>query len=93
MKKSETTSARSETLGDLVKRARKGDDSALQRMLQNPKLVDAIGGDQARQAELSFIKAAAGDDPCSWGSRARQDGVVARRTRWSEPDGDRAAGR
>ena len=48
----ETPSNSSETLQDLVQRRQKGDALALQRILQNPNLVDAVGGDLALQAEL-----------------------------------------
>src|SRR5262245_37576683 len=46
-----------------LKRAHSGDASTLpvlRKMLENPATVDALGGDLARQAELSFIEAAAG---------------------------------
>jgi hypothetical protein len=52
-------------LRKLVKRAQSGDASTLpvlRKMLENPALVDGLGGDLARQAELSFIQAAAGED-------------------------------
>jgi len=46
-----------------LKRAHSGDESTLpvlRKMLEDPATVDALGGDLARQAELSFIEAAAG---------------------------------
>jgi hypothetical protein len=52
-------------LRKLIKRARAGDAStlpALRKLLQDPARVDMLGGDLARQAELSFILAAAGED-------------------------------
>jgi hypothetical protein len=48
-----------------LKRAQEGDAStlpALRKVLQNPATVDMLGGDLARQAEHSFILAAAGED-------------------------------
>jgi hypothetical protein len=48
-----------------IKRAKGGDAStlpALRKLLQDPARVDLLGGDLARQAELSFILAAAGED-------------------------------
>ena len=48
-----------------LKRARGGDEwtlPVLRKMLENPATVDALGGDLARQAELSLIDAAAGDN-------------------------------
>lgn len=52
-------------LRELLDRAQKGDTSTLptlQKMFQNPNLVEACGGNLARQAELSFVQAAAGDN-------------------------------
>jgi hypothetical protein len=52
-------------LQKLWKRARGGDAStlpALRTLLQNPRVVDLFGGDLARLAEQSFVKAAAGDN-------------------------------
>jgi hypothetical protein len=52
-------------LRKFLKRTRSGDPSTLpvlRRMLENPAVVDGLGGDLARQAEQSFIQAAAGDD-------------------------------
>jgi hypothetical protein len=52
-------------LRELLKRAQGGDASTLpvlRRMLEGPALVDGLGGDLARQAELSLIAAAAGDN-------------------------------
>ena len=49
----------------LIERAKKGDKStlpAIRTLLQNPNMVDNLGGDLARQAELSFVKAAAGEN-------------------------------
>lgn len=57
-----TATKPSESLQELLKRARTGDDSALQTILQDPELIDATGGNLALQAELSFVNAAAGDD-------------------------------
>jgi hypothetical protein len=48
----------------MVKRANKGDKSALasvREMLKGPRGADIFGGDLARQAELSFIENAGGD--------------------------------
>jgi hypothetical protein len=52
-------------LRKLLDRAQKGDERTLpliRKMLENPDRVDGFGGDLARQAELSFVKAAAGDN-------------------------------
>jgi hypothetical protein len=52
-------------LQKFLKRAQSGDTSTLpvlRRMLENPAVVDGLGGDLARQAELSLIDAAAGDN-------------------------------
>ena len=52
-------------LQDLLGRASKGDESTLpilRRMMQEPGFVAVCGGDLARQAELSLIKALAGKD-------------------------------
>jgi hypothetical protein len=49
----------------LLERARKGDASTLpvlRKMLEDPATVDALGGNLARQAELSLIAKAAGDN-------------------------------
>jgi hypothetical protein len=49
----------------VLDRARKGDESTLPvvwRILENPDSVDALGGDLALLAQMSFIKAAAGKD-------------------------------
>lgn len=45
------TSKPPELLEALLKRAWKGDDNALQRILQDPNLIDVIGGDLAQQAD------------------------------------------
>ena len=50
---------------EVLRRGREGDASvlpALRKMLQNPVFVEAFGGDFARQAEISFVNAAAGDN-------------------------------
>src|SRR5689334_16490324 len=62
MKPTDTTSTPSKDLNDLVNRAANGDSSALQRILQDPKSVDAVGGDLAKQVELSFVAAIASTD-------------------------------
>lgn len=62
MKPNETASKAAESLSDLLNRARSDDPSALQKILQNPDLVDAFGGNLALQAEIFFVKALAGDD-------------------------------
>jgi hypothetical protein len=52
-----------ENLRALVDRAQAGDAStlpALRDLLRDPGMVDSLGGDLARQAEQSLIKAAAG---------------------------------
>jgi hypothetical protein len=49
----------------LVSRAQKGDEATvpeLRKWLQNPATVDFLGGDLARQAELSLLNAAAGEN-------------------------------
>jgi hypothetical protein len=53
----------SEDLREFLDRAEAGDEStvpALRKILENPAAVDALGGDLARQAEHSLIRAAAG---------------------------------
>jgi hypothetical protein len=48
-----------------IARARAGDEAtlpALRKLLNDPAFVDRLGGDLARQAELSLIDAAAGTD-------------------------------
>jgi hypothetical protein len=62
---SKPTTPTPDELDKILKRAQKGDAStlpALREVLKNPALVDAFGGDLARQAELSFVRAAAGDN-------------------------------
>jgi hypothetical protein len=53
-------------LSALVARARKGDETAVSPLRDYlkrlPELVHALGGDLAEQAEVSFVKAAAGQD-------------------------------
>jgi hypothetical protein len=52
-------------LEGLIERAREGDLSTLpevRRVLRDPAQVDALGGDLALQAEMSFVHALAGDD-------------------------------
>jgi hypothetical protein len=52
-------------LRKFLQRAEGGDTStlpALRKMLQDPAAVDQLGGDLARQAELSLIQAAAGEN-------------------------------
>jgi hypothetical protein len=44
----------------VLESAQNGDASTLQKMLQDPVAVDALGGDLARQVERSLIDAAAG---------------------------------
>jgi hypothetical protein len=54
-----------EDIRSLIKRAQCGDEStlpAVRKFLQNPEAIDLLGGDLARQAELSFISNAAGKD-------------------------------
>jgi hypothetical protein len=54
-----------EEIGALVKRARKGDRTALpglREVLCRPGFVDLLGGNLAQQAERSFIEAAAGNN-------------------------------
>jgi hypothetical protein len=72
MNPSETTSKPSETLQDLLKRARKGDACALEKILEFPECLDALGGNLAQQAEASFVKAAAGDDIGRMGALTRK---------------------
>lgn len=48
-----------------MKRAQKGDKAtlpALRKMLENPAYIDLLGGDLARYAEESFVKALSGED-------------------------------
>jgi hypothetical protein len=48
---------------DLVDRAKKGDEAAvpaLRKWLENPAIVDRLGGDLARQAERSLLDVACG---------------------------------
>lgn len=62
MKTPETTSAPPKTFQELLERARKGDILTLpilQRMLQEPDVVEELGN-LALQAEISFVSAAAG---------------------------------
>jgi hypothetical protein len=64
-KQAEAVPAAEAELKMFLKRARSGDTStlpALRKMLENPATVDCLGGDLARQAEVSLVKAAAGDD-------------------------------
>jgi hypothetical protein len=52
-------------LKKLIERAQRGDETslpALRRMLLDPTAVDKFGGDLAEQAEISFVRAAAGDN-------------------------------
>jgi len=62
MKSAELASKPAESLSELLKRGRSGDPSSLQKILQNPDLVDGFGGNLAMQAEVSFVNALAGDD-------------------------------
>ena len=55
-------------LRKFLKRARSGDEAtlpALRKMLEDPATVEMLGGDLARQAELSFIGAIGGEN-LSW---------------------------
>jgi hypothetical protein len=55
----------SQALIELVDRAQKGDATALpdlRQWLQNPEVVDVLGGDLARQAEHSLLDRATGKD-------------------------------
>jgi hypothetical protein len=59
----ETTATRPETVNELLKRAREGDEStmpALWKAFEDAPILVEIYGNLARQAELSFIRAAAG---------------------------------
>jgi hypothetical protein len=54
-----------EDVRHLLDRARKGDQSTLpylRKVLEDPNLIDFLGGNLARQAELSFVGNAAGGD-------------------------------
>lgn len=57
--------ANAEEMRTIVKRAQTGDASTLpllRKMLEDPATVDQLGGDLARQAALSLINAAAGEN-------------------------------
>jgi hypothetical protein len=67
--------ATDQELDQFLQRARRGDPATLpvlRTMLERPQAVDALGGDLARQAERSFIKAAAGDDLAFAGALERK---------------------
>jgi hypothetical protein len=52
-------------LEKIIERARKGDETTLpvlRQLFKDPRAVDRLGGDLARQAEYSLIRAAAGKD-------------------------------
>jgi hypothetical protein len=52
-------------LTSLLERAQKGDTStlpAIHQLLQDPKMVDGLGGDLARQAEIALVNALTGEN-------------------------------
>jgi hypothetical protein len=64
-KPADTIPTGAEEMRKFLKRAQRGDASTLpvlRKMLENPATVDQFGGDLARQAALSLINAAAGED-------------------------------
>jgi hypothetical protein len=64
-KTTDTIPSQANQVLEFVQRAQSGDAStlpALRQMLQNPAVVEALGGDLARQAEMSLIAAAAGEN-------------------------------
>ena len=64
-KPSTTLPATADDLENLIARARRGDEGTLPRLrdlLQNPAVVDILGGDLARQVERSLVWPGAGQD-------------------------------